>query len=330
MLGGSNPAAGGPGAGPSVGPFYGMPQAPSGTMPPPAGPAPTPQFAPAPPVSGWAAPSSVVAPFVTPPAGPDAPAGTPPSHDTPPPLFGPSDEDGATRFLGGVDLGKLRIPKYTYVLQILDLGGQWRDWGPIHASGMNVGRAKSSADFPGLSTMAVKHMKFRYEKTTLMVEDLGSLNGIYLRVTQPVTLIDGMRFRVGNQTIEFHAAEPFDAVPPLMAEDGEEYCSRDLEPLACLDLIRPNGRPGLRFPITRPDPTVIGREGPSTHIALTNDSAVSGKHAQIHREDGNFILEDLRSRNGTFVHILGAHPVKSGDVLLAGRVLFRVLDQSAG
>ena len=43
-----------------------------------------------------------------------------------------------------------------------------------------------------------------------MVEDLGSLNGVYLRITEPVPLIDGMRFRVGNQAIEFHEAGPWE------------------------------------------------------------------------------------------------------------------------
>jgi pSer/pThr/pTyr-binding forkhead associated (FHA) protein len=245
-------------------------------------------------------------------------------------MFGADADEAKTRFLGGVDLGKLKIPKYTYVLQILDLSGQWRDWGPIHASGMNVGRARQSADFPGLSTMAVKHMKFHYDRTSLVVDSLGSLNGLYLRINQPVPLVDGMRFRIGLQAIEFQEAGPFEMIPPLVSEDGEEYCSRDLVPLAFLNLSRPDGTPGLRFPITRSDPTIIGREGPSTHIALTGDNAVSGKHAQIHREEGKFLLEDLKSRNGTFVHIQGSCALRSGDVLLAGRVLFRVVDQSVG
>ena len=41
------------------------------------------------------------------------------------------------------------------------------------------------------------------------------------------------------------------------------------------------------------------------------------------------MLEDLQSRNGTFVHILGSRALRSGDVLLAGRVLFRVVDEGA-
>ena len=259
--------------------------------------------------------------------------GTPPSRCTSllaRPLRGGSDEYAKTQFLGGVDLDKLKIPKYTFTLQILDNQGQWRDWGPIHANGLNVGRAKTSAEFPGLSSMAVKHMKLRYDRTTLVVEDLGSINGVYLRVIQPTELSDGMRFRVGNQTIEFHEPSAFEPAAPLVGEDGEEYCSRDLEPLAFLDLIRPNGQPGLRFPITKPDATIIGREGPNTHIALTSDNSVSGMHARVYRKDGKFILEDLKSRNGTFVHVLGSTKVTSGDVLLAGLVLFRVVDHISG
>ena len=280
-----------------------------------------------PPFAGWTPPSSVVAP---PPSLPQAPYEPRGHRASPRPQDESDEDDGKTRPMRGVDLAKLRIPKSTNVLQILDIGGQWRDWGPIHATGMNVGRAKSSADFPGLSSMAVKHMKLRYERGGLVVEDLGSLNGVYLRIDQPVRLIDGMRFRVGNQTIEFHQAEPFEAVPPSQSDDGEEYCSRDLEPLAYLDMVRPNGRAGLRFPITRGDATVIGREGPAAHIALTNDNAVSGKHAQVRREGEDFLLEDLRSRNGTFIHILGSSPIKPGDILLAGRVMFRIVEQGNG
>lgn len=256
---------------------------------------------------------------------PPQPSGSPEECDP-----GARDNDGKTRLMGGVDNATLKIPKCTYTLQILDTSGQWRDWGPIHASGMTLGHAKISADFPGLSTMAVKHMRFSYDKGGLIVEDLGSLNGIYLKVTQPIELIDGMRFRVGNQTIEFHQTDPFEPVPPQSADDGEEYCSRDLEPLAFVDMIRPNGKPGLHFPITKLDTTVIGREGPNAHIALTGDGSVSASHVQIRREDGKFFLDDLKSRNGTFVHVRGSSPVTSGDVILAGRVLFRVVDHSAG
>ncbi|WP_406695974.1 FHA domain-containing protein [Singulisphaera sp. Ch08] len=346
MLGGAQPAPPQaqpqPQPMPGASPYYGYQQ--PGGAPPQPGPHPgmyppgaahqTPPIAPAQPLHptphpGW--PEQHPAPGFGGPQHAQGGPGAPPPHTAPPSLLDPfggdSEEmEAKTQFLGGVDLDKLKIPKFTFTLQILDHQGQWRDWGPIHANGLNVGRAKTSAEFPGLSSMAVRHMKLRYDRTTLVVEDLGSINGVYLRVIQPTELSDGMRFRVGNQTIEFHEAPPFEPASPLVGEDGEEYCSRDLEPLAYLDLIRPNGQPGLRFPITRQDATILGREGPNTHIALTSDNSVSGMHARVYRKDGKFILEDLKSRNGTFVHVLGSAKVSSGDVLLAGLVLFRVID----
>jgi len=239
-----------------------------------------------------------------------------------------NDDHGQTRFIGGVDVGKLNIPKAAFSLQILDTSGQWSDLGPIHANGRNVGRSMNSASVPGLGSMAVRHLKFAYDRARLLVQDLGSLNGVYLRITEPVELVDGMRFRIGGQLVEFHREDSFDQVPPLTSDDGEEFYSRDVESPAYLDLIRPNGRPGLRFPIINLGATVLGREGPGVNIALINDPSVSGRHAQIRREEGKFFLEDLRSRNGTFVNLLDPHELKSGDVVQAGLVYFRVVDQS--
>ena len=227
-----------------------------------------------------------------------------------------------------MDISKLKIAKSSFSLQILDTSGQWSDLGPIHANGRNVGRSTNSGNVPGLGSMALRHLKFAYDRARLLVEDLGSLNGVYLRITEPVELVDGMRFRIGGQLIEFHQAEPFDQVPPLTSEEGEEFYSRDVESPAFLDLVRPNGRPGLRFPIVNLGATVIGREGPGVNIAMVNDQSVSGRHAQVRREDGKFFLEDLKSRNGTYINLLGPHELKSGDVVQAGLVFFRGVVQA--
>lgn len=215
-----------------------------------------------------------------------------------------------------------------HALQALDVDGQWRDWAPIDPEGLNVGRADSADDFPGLKTLANQHMRFSYELGMLTVEDLGSSNGVYLRITEPVPLVDGIRFRIGGHTLEFREPESWSESAAAVSADGEEFCSRDLAPLAFVDLIRPDGRPGLRFPITQSDETIIGREGPSPHITLADDHAVSTSHAQLRREEGLFYLEDLRSRHGTFVQIRGTSAVSPGDILLAGRVLFRIVRAS--
>jgi pSer/pThr/pTyr-binding forkhead associated (FHA) protein len=161
---------------------------------------------------------------------------------------------------------------------------------------------------------------------------MGSLNGVYLKLGKSVALQDGSRFRVGARIIEFHEADLQPEVEPLVAEDGEEFWSAGLQPIAFLDFIRPDGEPGLRFPVSNPDRTVLGREsrpGKPVDIALPNDDWVSGQHAQVRCEKGKFFLDDLQSRNGTFVRVDGPTEVHSGDILLVGRVLLRVVD-SAG
>lgn len=216
----------------------------------------------------------------------------------------------------GVNIG-LKLPKVRHYLQLLDKSGGWVDLMPIDACGKKVNRGGKTV------------MRISYEDAQLVVEDSGSLNGLYLRNTQPVELHDGMRIRIGNYVIEFRTADPLDPVEPLRSDDGEEFCSRELEALANLDLIRPNGRPGLRFPITMPE-LIIGREKEKSeaNITLPGDTLVSGRHAKISSRGGKFFLEDLQSTNGTYVQILGTSPVKSGDEILAGHVLFRVVDRA--
>ena len=77
---------------------------------------------------------------------------------------------------------------------------------------------------------------------------------------------------------------------------------------------------GLRVTIGRlPDNTVI-----------IDNAAVSGHHARIFRDGDDFILEDLQSRNGTYVNErpVTRHTLQNGDVGLVGKHKL-VFDQMA-
>lgn len=65
---------------------------------------------------------------------------------------------------------------------------------------------------------------------------------------------------------------------------------------------------------------LIGRED-DVDIVIDNPS-VSRRHAQIRREGTGWVVEDLGSSNGTFLHgnkISGAQPVKQGDEIGFGK-----------
>lgn len=83
---------------------------------------------------------------------------------------------------------------------------------------------------------------------------------------------------------------------------------------------------GTQFPITV-ERTILGRH-PTCQVVL-NSNVVSRQHAQVLESHGTFYIEDLRSRNGTFVNerrISGRTELNDGDAIrLCDMVLHFVL-----
>ena len=71
----------------------------------------------------------------------------------------------------------------------------------------------------------------------------------------------------------------------------------------------------------------IGRT-PKAELTVPDDPHISGVHFLIYREEGQVLLKDLQSRNGTFVN--GARvgseiELHDGDVIVAGKTQFQVI-----
>ena len=66
-------------------------------------------------------------------------------------------------------------------------------------------------------------------------------------------------------------------------------------------------------------PVSIGRL-PDNNIVIDNP-AVSGRHARVFREGNHYVVEDLKSTNGTFVNQkpIARHTLLEGDVVLVGK-----------
>ncbi len=98
--------------------------------------------------------------------------------------------------------------------------------------------------------------------------------------------------------------------------------------MAYLQLVKGN-RPGQRFHL-RGERNVLGRH-PSCEIVL-DDSLVSRQHAQISNRRGEFFLEDLRSRNRTFLNgiaIGGKTQLGDADEVKIGEIVFQFCDALA-
>lgn len=81
-------------------------------------------------------------------------------------------------------------------------------------------------------------------------------------------------------------------------------------------------------------PVVIGRSSTRSEISVSRDSSLSRSHAQIYEQDGQVIITDLGSKNGTHIgsHRLQPHAptiVPDGALLRLGHVTFNVVKEQA-
>jgi hypothetical protein len=90
-------------------------------------------------------------------------------------------------------------------------------------------------------------------------------------------------------------------------------------PKGKLHLVMEGGQAGETYDLT--EETVIGRA--NGDMIFPHDGFMSGRHARIVRRGSSFVLVDEGSRNGTFIRIKGEVELKSGDMILIGKQLFR-------
>jgi pSer/pThr/pTyr-binding forkhead associated (FHA) protein len=82
-------------------------------------------------------------------------------------------------------------------------------------------------------------------------------------------------------------------------------------------------RPGDRIAVE--GAASIGRD--SDNQVVVDETTVSGRHAAIVYREGRWWIEDLGSKNGTWVNdrqVQRPQPLNPGDVLQVGRVSFRL------
>lgn len=179
-----------------------------------------------------------------------------------------------------------------------------------------IGRGQGSL-FDADPYLSPRHAEFSLVPDGLTVQDLKSLNGVFVKITEEEPLESGDIFRIGQELLRFDVI-----TPPGPMEDGTEiigtpnpgYWGR-------ISVIVGRDVDGPAFPIFE-ESIVLGRE--RGDILFPEDGYVSATHARITLREGMVYLSDLGSSNGTFFRIRGKRTVPSGSLLLMGQQLFRV------
>jgi len=187
----------------------------------------------------------------------------------------------------------------------------------VPEAGLALGHDPGGLSFPDDDTVSPRHALVRPSGEGLEVEDLGSLNGLYVRIAEPQNLVEGDCFVCGDSVFRVSLAPG--NVPPA---EFKLYAAPAEKPvLATLTRILSDGRDGEVYPI-RGLPFVIGRE--EGDVRLGADRFLSRRHAAVQAGDTGLALADQKSRNGTYIRRGGSLRLAAGDIFLIGRQLLRV------
>ncbi len=181
---------------------------------------------------------------------------------------------------------------------------------------LNCGRTQGEVLFPDDATVSPRHCRFVTRDEGVFVEDLGSVNGTFLRLRQPRALAPGDEFRVGRQLVRL---EPLPRPPP--GDGARPWGSADPGYRARLTQLLEGGGAGEVFPL-RLGENQLGRE--VGHVTFPSDRYVSARHARLDVSEHGVLLTDVGSSNGTFVKASGQTRLVSGDQVLVGMQLLRV------
>lgn len=241
-------------------------------------------------------------------AAPEPPASRPPVAASPPPspqVAGLAAGHLEVRKAGVLKLVAVRhdgLPGPTYVITRA----------PLHC-----GRTQGEVLFPEDATVSPRHCRFVTREDGTWVEDLGSVNGTFLRLRQPRPLASGDEIRVGRQLLRL---EPLPRAAPAEGA-ARPWGSADPGYRARLTQLLQDGGTGEVFPL-RHGENAVGRE--AGHVSFPGDRYVSARHARLDLSESGVLLTDMGSSNGTFLRLTGATRIASGDQILVGMQLLRV------
>lgn len=194
--------------------------------------------------------------------------------------------------------------------------------GEVHALDrpeLVCGRTEGEIRVPEDGTVSPRHARFFFEGGALRVEDVGSVNGTFVRIVGPHRVAVGDELRLGRQLLRL---EPLPRPPAV--EEGAVRAWGAADPGCRLRLAQllEGGGLGEIFPL-KPGANQLGRE--AGDLVFPADRYVSARHATVNvGADQEVTLADLASSNGTFVKAVGSTPLRPGDQLLIGAQLFRI------
>ncbi|MFI5308390.1 MAG: FHA domain-containing protein [Polyangiales bacterium] len=199
----------------------------------------------------------------------------------------------------------------------------------LQAPQTDVGSREGDIVLPEDPYLSPRHARIERRGDTFLLRDLGSTNGVYLRLREPFELGIQEMFLIGQQVLRFEVLpEGERRVGPAKQQGVMVFGTPDLPRLARVAQYTTEGLERDVYYLYR-DETVFGRE--QADVVYAEDPFLSRRHAAItmDRHNMRFVLRDLGSSNGTSVRCKEDRALQHGDQFRLGRHLFR-FDLSGG
>lgn len=190
---------------------------------------------------------------------------------------------------------------------------------------VDIGRVEGEVRFPEDGFLSPRHVRITSRDGKVFLRDLGTPNGVFLRVKQNAEVLIGAGglILIGQQVLKL---EPIFSEGGSPATEGDAllFGTPSYPKHARLAQRSVDGTTLDTYHIRKPE-TVLGRE--SGDIVFSDDPFLSRRHAMLRLEVGQkrFFLKDLGSSNGTFYRIGEADvEVTHGDQFRIGQQLLRI------
>jgi pSer/pThr/pTyr-binding forkhead associated (FHA) protein len=215
------------------------------------------------------------------------------------------------------------LQQQAVVPRLVVIKGEGGDGVTYHLSATNhtVGRSTGDIRFSEDLFLNPEHARFTVQGGRLFVKDLGTVNGVFVRIKSPVQLEHNDYFLVGEQLLRLDS-EPFSDGGP---DEAGTYSYSSPRPDGRFRVVQQLAGGGEgRIVSAQGAALTMGREGNTLNFPL--DRFISGRHARLDAasDSHHIILTDTGSRNGTFVRTKGALELFHGDYLFVGQQLLRV------
>lgn len=258
-----------------------------------------------------------------------------PSRPPPPPVRAPAAAaapaapplEPAVAPAGTRPGGPSPAPASARLIVVAQDGSPGRDY-PLVQGITDIGRGEGSILLPNDPYVSPRHARISRKDGRFFIRDLGSTNGVFVRLRAPAKLQSGDLVLIGLEVLRFELVTAGDkGLGPAMDGDTQVFGSPMLPRYARLCQRTVEGVTRDVYHVSK-DEVVVGRE--AGDIVFTTDPFMSRRHASFTRErDGSFTLSDLGSSNGTYLAIREEVGLSDGDHVRVGQHLFR-LEQSRG